>query len=451
MPRLTSKSCEAEENNRIIIVITADKGPKYYIGKLSIEGNTLFCEEDIWNQFTFCEGSHYSPEKIRETVKNISDLYGRWGYIDALVNYEPRLECDNLVYDIKFTIEEGEQFRVGLIKVFGNCSTQTNVILHECLLIPGEVFNTVKLQKTEEKLENIGYFKAVNVYAVKSEGPCGLGGNFRDVHIEVEETNTGHFGAFAGFSTVESVFGGVNVTEKNFNYKGLGCFWRDGYKALRGGGEYAHITATVGARSRSYVLSWTKPFFNDTPWTVGFDIERNSNRYISKDYDIESLGFSIRGIYDINQFLKLGVHYRLKNSDVHVSGHVHNHEERHEAHRAGLVSAVGISLIYDSTNHPQRPTKGFKSKLEEEFAGVGGDYTFTSLAYLNSYYFQLDRKGVFRLKGDFRFIVPMWGTKGEHLPLDERLFLGGDDTVRGYRPYKPGPRFQMEIPAEAFR
>lgn len=189
--------CEAQQNNRIIIVITAYKGSIYRVGNISISGNTLFCDEDIMKQFTFCKDGVYSPEKVRETIDNITNLYGRRGYIDATVDHEPCLsECEDCIYNVNFTIEEGEQFRVGMIKVFGNCQTQTKVILHETLVIPGEVFNIEKLKRTEERLTNVGYFSHVNVYAVKSEGPCSLGDNYRDVHIEVEETSTGHFGAF---------------------------------------------------------------------------------------------------------------------------------------------------------------------------------------------------------------------------------------------------------------
>lgn len=445
---------EAEQDNRINIIITACKGNIYRVGSISVEGYCLYSKDDIMRQFTFCEGSVYSPERIRNTVDNITNLYGRRGYIDATVDHEPSLsETEECIYNLKFTIEEGEQFRVGLIKVFGNCQTQTKVILHETLVIPGEVFNVEKLKKTEERLTNVGYFSHVNVYAVKSDGPCGLGENYRDVHIEVEETSTGNFGAFFGFSTAENIFGGINVTEKNFNYKGLGCFWRDGYKSLRGGGEYLNATATVGAKSRSYVLSWTKPFFNDTKWTVGFDLENSCNRYIAKDYDIKTYGGTLNAIYQMNQFMRLGWHYRLKHTDIEVAGNIeHKEKEKRKRHKHGasleeeskndgMVSATGLTWTYDSTDHPTKPTKGYKSRFELEVAGLGGNYRFFATAYTNSYYYPLDNKSILKLRADFRFICPFGGTTAKKMPLDERLFLGGDNTVRGYRPYKLGPRF----------
>lgn len=474
--------CEAKQKNRIVIRIIADKGEVYSFGKISIAGNVLFTTDNLLARFPFEEGDAFSPEAIRNTIKGITEMYGRRGYIDAIVDYETRLDCDGRSYSIHFNVEEGEKFCVGLIKVFGNCSTQTNVILHEVLLTPGEVFNITKLQLTEEKLKNIGYFKNVNVYAVKSDGPGGLGAHYRDVHIEVEETITGNFGAGFGYSSVESLFGELKITERNFNYKGLSRLFSQGPSALRGGGEFVSLSAMIGTRSRKYGFSWTKPFFRDTKWIVGFDLERSSNRYISKDYDIEATGGTIHGAYPLNPFLRVGVHYRLRNTFVRLSEHSssssskkdHEHEdtqdpikklsssskkhdgsksksskssssdssEEVQAHTKGLISAAGTSLSYDSTDHPAAPTRGFKSRLEGEFAGLGGDHMFISLAYLNSYYIKAGQKGVIKLRADTRFILPIFGSTWEGIPLDERLFLGGDNTVRGYRSYKIGPQFE---------
>lgn len=435
---------EAEECNRILVHITATKGAPYSFGRLSFSGNCIFEDEDIRRQFTICEGGVYSPEAIRATVDKITSFYGRKGYIDAEVNYEPRL-ADGCVYNVDFTISEGEPYRVGLIKVFGNCATQSGVILHETLLVPGEVFNTDKLKATEMRLQNVGFFKTVNVYAVRSDEECILGDNYRDVHIEVEETSTGHFGAFFGFSTVESIFGGFNITERSFNSAGLPYVWSDGLGVLRGGGEYAHFTATIGNKSTSYVFSWTKPYYMDTPWSVGFDIERTTTQYIAKDYDIKALGFTLNAMRQINPFLRFGWHYRIRNSFVDVHGRV-SRAERKAADLSGLISATGISLLYDSTDHPLRPTRGFKSRLDIEFAGLGGDHSFLAFAYLNTYFYSVSKDGVLKFRGDFKSITPTIWTSTNEIPMDERLFLGGDETVRGYRAYKLGPRFSNGDP-----
>lgn len=470
---------EAKQCNRIIITITTCRGEPYFFGPITFEGNTLFCNEEIEDLFLFEECDHYSPDDIRNTIRRITELYGRKGYIDALVDYEQCLNPETHTYTINFTIEEGDQYRVGLIKVFGNCTTKTNVILHETLLIPGELFNIAKLERTEIRLKNIGYFSNVNVYPVRSEGPGGLGECYRDVHIEVEETTTGNFGAGFGLSSVESIFGEFSITERNFNHEGLFSFWNEGWHKLRGGGEYVSLTAMIGAKSRKYTLSWTKPFFRDTLWIVGFDLQNSNNRYISEDYDINSSGITIHGSYPLNPFLRLGVHYRLTNAYITLNKHHIHHTERkleaegeeelaegdikeakhkfheieglscklrEEAKNMGLISAIGLTLNYDSRDSFAFPRRGFQSRLEQELAGFGGDHTFMSMAYLNNYYIPAGETGVVRFRGDMRFIVPLFDTKRYHIPIDERLFLGGDSTIRGYRVYRLGPQYNTGDP-----
>lgn len=434
----------AYRKNRIEIHITACKGESYTIGAVTFEGNTLFCDEEIEKCLLIREGGRFSPEMVRETASRIERLYGRKGYIDSNVAYEPKLELEcGSVYSIHYTIEEGEPFCVGMVKVYGNCTTQTNVILHETLLMPGEKFNTDKLKRTEERLQNIGYFSNVNVYAVRTDNPTCKEGNFRDVHIEVEEKQTGKFGVFFGFSTVEALFGGVNITEKNFNTAGLCSRLCGGTGQLRGGGEFLSTSASIGSKSTTYALSWTKPYFMDSKWAVGFDMDKSTNRLISNDYDIKALGYTLRGNYEINPFLRLGLHYRIRNTRVNLDGSGFKDCELLQATRIhGLISAVGYNLTYDSTDRFEMPTRGFRSSLESELAGVGGDHTFWGIAYLNSYYMPIAENGVLRFRADLRFLQPFGETDFNDMPLDERLFLGGNNIVRGYKDYKIGPRFE---------
>lgn len=171
------------------------------------------------------------------------------------------------------------------------------------------------MEATEIRLQNVGYFSNVNVYAVRTEEESCLKGNYRDVHIEVEEKQTGRFGVFFGYSTVESLFGGVNITESNFNSPIGSLFSRNG-PGLRGGGEHVNITASIGQKTTSYGLGWTKPYFMDSRWSVGFDIEKSTNSYISSDYDIKSIRYNLRATRPINAFTRFGVHYRISNSYV---------------------------------------------------------------------------------------------------------------------------------------
>lgn len=434
---------ESSSKNRIILEIEADKGELYTLSTITFSGNMIFSDEQIRSRFAMKEGGPYSPEKVRETIQNIQSMYGRHGYIDVLVSFQPQLDPEERSYALNLKIEEGGVYRVGLVKIFGNHSTQTCVILHETLLVPGDIFNFDKLRLTEMRLSNIGYFEHVNVYTVKSDDCETLGDNYRDVYIEVEEKQTGSFTFSFGFSTAESIFGTITITERNFNYKGIPYLFSDGYSAMRGGGEYAYIKTQVGNKHTSYLLSWTKPYFMDSRWTVGFDLERSYNRLVSHDFSIDAIGLVLRGKYTINQYLKVGLHYRIRDTDVRlINSETVNELLQDEASNSGLISGAGIGLFYDSTNHPVEPTEGFRSILDTEFVGLGGSHHFFNIAYLNTIYTPISEYGTLKFRADFKLIIPVGDTRYSTLPIDERLFLGGDYVIRGYRPYALGPHYK---------
>lgn len=437
--------------------VHACREERYLFGEVTYEGNCIIPDEVIEKLIMAEEGECFSPDAIRDSIKNLQDAYGARGYIDAIIDEDLNLREDEEVYDLHITIDEGEMYRVGLIKIFGNNYTQNRVILHETLLCPGEVFNTVKLLYTEERLRNVGYFDCVNVYAVRSSEEGCLGPNYRDVHIELHETPTGSFGAFMGFSTGDDLFGGFNITEKNFNILGLNpkSLKDVGPRGLKGGGEFAHFTTTVGQKTNTMVLSWTKPYFLDSPWSIGFELERNSNGSLAQDYEILSHTGSVNLRRGLNAFVSFGTHYRLRNSSVHSTQNAKLESPllAEDSGNKGWVSGAGFSVIYNSTNHPLKPTNGFRSRIDGEFVGLGGDYHFFSFSYVNSAYQPFGSNGVLKLRADFKFIQPLDLPKGDvphtkepndslsTIPLDERLMLGGDYLVRGYRPYAIGPKY----------
>ncbi|HXF29823.1 MAG TPA: outer membrane protein assembly factor BamA, partial [Chlamydiales bacterium] len=435
---------ELQGKDRIILHITAKKGDVYHVGAVTIDGNELFQDKELFKHVPFKKGDLYSPDKVNEAIKAISELYGKKGYVDLQVLPQANL-IDGKVYDVHFQIEEGRPFRVGLIKVFGNTRTEAAVILHEMLLVPGELFDGTMLAKSEERLKNTGYFTNVNVYAVKSKHEIEGNLPFRDVQVEVEENpTTGSFKTFFGYSTSERLMGGFSISETNFNMKGIPQIPIKGTRALRGGGEYFGFEAAFGTRQRSYTLSWTKPYFLDTQWTVGVDLQRKRNSYAWSDYTIKTNSMRLFGHYAMNAFVSAEPHYRLTHSFIRLKGIHHtrrNHELIHESRNGGLISALGINFVYDSRNHPMMPTAGLRSTLGGEYAGLGGDHTFGKLNYLNSYFFSPYKGGVLLLRGNLQFIKTLGSTDPRDLPLAERLYVGGESTIRGYVFNSVGPKF----------
>jgi outer membrane protein insertion porin family len=438
---------EDPDSGKLIVEITAHRGQLFLFGCIHLSGNTLLPTDDLMKRSLITEGAPFSPEKVRDTAQAIKDLYGQKGYIDASVQHEILLKENEPIFDIDFYIDEGEQYKVGLVHIFGNTSTHNNVILRESLLVPGETFDSRKLKATQKRLEAIGYFKSVNVYAVRTADDADLGENYRDVYIEVEETTTGNVSLFMGFSSTDSVFGGLDLTERNFNIRGIPKALCGNISELRGGGEFFHVKGTVGKSQNSVLISWMNPYVYDTLWRFGVELSRTWSE-LQDDVKVVTYGGSVYTNYPLSNYWTAGMRQRVRHAKDNISVHPIDNSKsaaesvakiKQQLNQDGLVSAFSGNISYDSTDNAMKPRRGWRSYLEAEVAGIGGSYDFVKLSYLNALYWSLWSKGTFKLRGDFKFIVPFGKTDRYTVPYSERFFLGGEGTVRGYKPFILGP------------
>ncbi len=447
--RVEIKLLESTSKGKIIIDIFTDKGVLYRFGQVSFDGNILFDDDEVEQVFSAHPDAIYSPEKLRKTTDAIKDLYGRKGYIDTSVTYETQLLQDYPIYNVHFSVDEGREYRIGMIRIIGNVATESRVILRESLLVPGETFDSLKLKVTQARLENIGYFKSVNVYAVRTQDDLSLGDNYRDIYIEVDETQTGNISLFGGFSSADNIFGGLDLTERNFNYKGIGRVFSDGLSAVRGGGEFLHLRSSFGPKQQSFMASWLTPYFLDSLWRVGLEFTANINStIISEAFDINTYNLGAFVSYPLNPYLSYGFKYRIRNFDIDVSSRIvkADNEGTLPEKETGLLSGFGASLNYDTTDNALKPHRGLRSILDGEVVGLGGSANFARTALLNAYYTPLWRRGYMRYRADFRFIYPFGKTdEFSQIPISERFFLGGVGSVRGYQDFSIGPRFNEII------
>jgi outer membrane protein insertion porin family len=446
------KHYEDPSSGKLIIEINADKGQLYRFGAIRYEGNQLISTSDLEKRSIAIQGAPFSPEKMRETSQAIKDFYGQKGYIDTSVQFEATLKEDEPIFDVDYSIDEGQQYKIGLIHIFGNHTTKTNVILRESLLVPGETFDSRKLKATQQRLEGVGYFKSVNVYAVRNPDDAAMGDNYRDVYIEVEETSTGNVSLFMGFSSVDDVFGGLDLTERNFSIAGVGKALTGKPSELRGGGEYFHVRGTVGKKQNNILLSWMNPYVNDTLWRLGVELSQTFSSDLQQNVNVKTYGGSVYTNYPLSQFWTAGMRQRLRHSYDHLTLHPWDSSpeaqtsveaQRNLVDQRGLISAFSGNVSYDSTDNPYKPRRGWRSYAETEVAGIGGQYQFFKASYINSLYFSLWKKGTFKLRADFKYLIPFGKTDREHVPYSERFFLGGDNTVRGYKPFLLGPLIHL--------
>src|SRR6478609_3424893 len=162
------------------IVIAIDEGPQYHVGKLTFVGYKATTEQKLRAVVKMKEGAVYSAKAIKDDAKAMADAYGSGGYVDLTIVPETSQAHDRLI-DITYKIDEGQRSYVERITISGNTRTKDKVIRREVLIAPGDVFNTVRVETSKKRLENLGYFSKVDTFPVDTEVE---GRKYLDIQVE---------------------------------------------------------------------------------------------------------------------------------------------------------------------------------------------------------------------------------------------------------------------------
>ena len=201
---------EPVKDGRVDIVIPIEEGDKYTVAGVGFGKMTVFKPEELYPALTLNGNDPYNSKKMRADITMIRSYYGSRGYADATVTPDIRDAGPNRV-TIIYRITEGSRYRVGKVNIAGNTKTKDKVIRREIPLQPGDWFNSVELETTKARLENLQYFSDVQVTGVPA------GGGYRDLDVLVEERATGSVGVGIGFSSIDSVVGFLTLEQANFD------------------------------------------------------------------------------------------------------------------------------------------------------------------------------------------------------------------------------------------
>lgn len=144
----------------------------------------------------------------------MTDAVGNAGYAFIDVNPRIRRNPDTRTIDILYEIEEGPRVFVDRVEVKGNVRTLDRVIRREILLAEGDAFNSAKICRSKERLENLGFFKEDKVKVELT--PSEVAPDRTVITAEVEEQSTGELQFGVGFSSASGALFDVGIREKNF-------------------------------------------------------------------------------------------------------------------------------------------------------------------------------------------------------------------------------------------
>jgi outer membrane protein insertion porin family len=412
-------------NGKMTIVVVLVEGPQYHVGKLKIVGAKAAPEQKVRALLKMKEGSVYSPKQIRDDSKKVADAYGSGGYVDLQV-VPQGVPSGHSTIDVTYTIEEGNPSFVQRINIVGNTRTKDKVIRREVLITPGDIFNSVRVETTKKRLDNLGYFSKVETYPEDT----GVSGR-KDLTIQVEEKRTGSLNFGAGFSTIDNLVGFVEMTQGNFDLLNWPNF--------TGAGQKFRARIQYGTSRKDFILSLTEPYFLDRRLSLGGQLFFNEADYLSDVYAQRTYGFSIDTRKAIGAFGAVSLQYRLQSNEIFD---VASNASPAIVAEEGVVteSRITTGFVYDTRDNPFLSRRGQRVTLTPYVSGgfLGGDTQIYGFDLEFAQFFHLWKDSILQLQGALG-TVETWGD-GDHVPIFDRLFLGGSNDLRGFAFRDVSPR-----------
>jgi outer membrane protein insertion porin family len=419
---------EPVKDGRVDLVIQINEGEKYTVAGVGFGKMSVFKPEELYPSMTLNGNDAYSSKKMRADITTIRSFYGSRGYADASVTADIRDAGPNRV-NITYRITEGSRFRVGRVNIAGNTKTQDKVIRREIPLKPGDQFNSVELETTKARLENLQYFSEVQA----TGSPAGSG--YRDVNVLVEEKATGQVGVGLGFSSIDSIVGFLTLEQSNFD---LFNPWN-----FTGGGQRFAMNLRLGAERSEFSVSLTEPWFLDRQLALGGEVFFKQSTYFSDYYEQTNVGAAISLRKPLGARDSIRGEFRLEN--VQIDSEIDSNDYRGNGDKSKLSEdsiggdfmrpAFALNYVYDSRDSTLLARSGHKLDLGLTLAG--GDVNTVSFSAQGGKYWNLKWDSILSVNGEIAFVDSI---NGDDVPIFERMFLGGGRTLRGFEFRDVGPR-----------
>src|SRR6267143_382884 len=417
------------ERNRVGINITVTEGEEAKIGGISIVGAQAFPERELVGLFVlrtpgwltwYTKHDRYAREKLAASPKAIRDRLGNEGYAFANTNAIPNLDKEKRSVSFNIVIDPGRRVYVRRIDVAGNTKTRDEVIRREMRQLEGAYYDASKIQLSRRRIERTGYFTEATV----ETRPVETSNDQVDVVYSVKERPTGALLVGVGFSSVEKLAFSTSIQQSN----------------AFGTGKFIAATINSGSVNKVYSLSYLDPYYTIDGVSQGFDVYKrrtDASQLTVAPYVTDSIGGGLKFGYPTSEItaIDFGVNFEsvnLQTFDTSPLQYINFVSQFGNTYRYGVATA-GWSR--DTRDNILQPKSGALSRVSSEFAG--GDLQYYRLGFQQQWLHPVSRDYTIFLRGDLGYAA---GLGAKPLPFFKAYFLGGPDSVRGYRGFSLGPQ-----------
>ena len=412
-----AKVTMSKDKRFIFVSFQVTEGKQYKFGEVTLSGDILTTHEELMSLLKAKSGKTYSQQTLDEDIMQLSDRYGDEGYAFASIVAQTEPDDENLTVKVKFEIEKGSRITIGHINISGNTVTRDKVIRRELEVIEGDRYSERNLRESKRKLMQLGFFEEINFAT-----PRGKTDNTVDLNITVKEKHTGNFNIGIAFSTAENFIFTASVQKANFF----------GY------GVSGSVSTELSSRRQLFSLSLQDPYFLDTKWIASMSLYHNA--MLINDFRRTALGGSVgMGRRFLSNFTaNLG--YQIE--DVAIGSFSSSIPQFFRERAGGLTSAVSFTLSHDTRDNRLAPSKGLYNVASTTLSDhrLGSDNEFFRTGYTSMLYQPIFSTFVFKQFGKIEYIKSL---DDDPVPLFERYFTGGPNSLRGYFPNSVGPKIRI--------
>ncbi|NOZ25980.1 MAG: outer membrane protein assembly factor BamA [Nitrospirae bacterium] len=408
-----------EEEADVSIIFVLSEGKRFIVSEIAFEGNRFFTDQEVRDVLMLEKDAPYNEIDIIDAKKRLTDSYKEHGFTDVNVSVDTRLSGQSV--KVIFRITEGEKEYFGKTIIRGNRFTRTEVIQRELIHKEGEPFNYKVLLEGTKRLYRLGLFKDIDIKLLDRKD------HKRDIVITVSERKPGVIEFSFGYEDYEGMRGSIDIS----------------YRNLWGMNRRIHLRGELSTLKERFVLGYNEPYlFGKAVVFNAFllnesrtekSIDTGEVRYRMKK---KSSGISIEKNLTRNMKAQIAYDFSLvKTFDLKPDVVLSREDE-------GTIAISGIrpGILYDSRDNPFDPSRGILIGASLKIASTYllGETDFVKLTVHGSGYKRLGRRLILALSLKGGAAQGFADTR--ELPIVERFFLGGRNTVRGFEQDTLGPK-----------
>ncbi len=404
------------DGKTISLSIPIEEGNVYTIGKVNFEGDLIFDTAELYRNLRSRTGRTFSSTTYQEDILRLVDLYQDKGYAFCDIAPLTLMDDDASKVNLTFNITKGKEIYFNRINILGNTKTRDKVVRRELKFAEGDRFSATYLKASKKKLKNTTFFKETDIKLVRTDEPDKV-----NVDLSVEEKPTGSLSIGVGYSTSDKAMVTGNISQENF----------------LGTGRKLYLEAALSSYTQEYRFTFVEPYIFDLNLTSGFSVF-NFTR-VMDTYDYKKQGGSITLIRPLTDDVKLGTKYRYESTDVY---NIDNTATQDIKDQQGIrtTSSMSLSLSKNTIDDILNPTKGVNSDITVEVAGGpfgGNNYFYKVTGFYGQYIPMGFWDSSFFVRATAGMMRPFGG---RDLPLYEKFYVGGLNSVRGFRFGEAGPK-----------